>query len=207
MHLTLSFAKWWPFCLSLEMSTSSNFSPFFQEASTWLRMPSRSSLQTASLWASAVSGSPASVIWITWPHCPHLTSPTIPCPCCRALACCSVWRCSTWRATLWALVRDWSLWNNWRNSHWKTTVSLLEKLHQPYWWAISHGRIHFQIHYYNNCLVQDCSISSVLAMEILQSCTKPSILSPLRAKGIVMVNAVHLSIHPFVLKPFTPLVD
>ena len=30
-------------------------------------------------------------------------------------------------------------------------------------------------HAYINGLVQDCSISSALAMELLQSCTKPSI--------------------------------
>ena len=48
------------------------------------------------------------------------------------------------------------------------------------------------------------SISSALATVMLQSCYKPSILSPLRAKGIVMANAVHLSVHLVVLKHFIP---
>ena len=37
------------------------------------------------------------------------------------------------------------------------------------------GKKYVQLHEYIDGLVQHCSISSVLALEILQSCTKPSI--------------------------------
>ena len=36
------------------------------------------------------------------------------------------------------------------------------------------GSMHSQVRHESNGLVQDCSNSSALAMELLQSCTKPS---------------------------------
>ena len=44
-------------------------------------------------------------------------------------------------------------------------------------------KIDAEIKYHIDSLVQDCSISSALAMEILQYCTKPSVLSLSEAPG------------------------
>ena len=54
------------------------------------------------------------------------------------------------------------------------------------------------IHHYFDGLVQDCSISSALAMEILQSCTKPSIL-------LSLLNSVFPNIEDIRFENIAPL--
>ena len=62
-----------------------------------------------------------------------------------------------------------------------------------------HPKKHREIEVYINGLVQDCSISSVLAMEILQSCTKPSIYQcnfPFSAKNDFYIFPEHYLVTP-----------
>ena len=48
---------------------------------------------------------------------------------------------------------------------------------------------------YNNGLAEDCSSSTASEMDLLQSCTKPSIYSCTRIDFIVFVPAIHENVH------------
>ena len=70
---------------------------------------------------------------------------------------------------------------------WYTLFGHFMKLKQSNTSPFEYRNICSVYHYFDD-LVQNCSISSVLAMEILQSCTKPSISWPTHLYGCANTN-------------------